>query len=152
MPKIDVSKIEVQTGSRYPGQYADDFANRGAIRLGDAGGLTQFGANITILPSGCRSSIRHWHQNEDEFVMVLQGDLTLIDDNGETALKPGDCAAFPAGDQNGHTIANNSDQEARFLVVGTRANHEIAVYSDIDMTVELKDGIANFTRKDGSEI
>ena len=152
MPKIDVSKIEVQTGSRYPRQYAAAFANRGSIRLGDAGGLSQFGANIIILPPGCRSSIRHWHQNEDEFVMVLQGDLTLVDDNGETALKQGDCAAFPAGDQNGHTILNTSDHEARFLVVGTRANHEIAVYSDIDMKVEFRDGIANFTRKNGTAI
>lgn len=152
MPKIEINEIEVETGSRYPDQYATDFANRGSIRLGDAGGLTQFGVNITILPPGCRSSIRHWHQNEDEFVMVLQGDLTLIDDNGETPLKIGDCVAFPAGDENGHTIANNSDQLARFLVVGTRTDHEIAYYSDIDMKVEIRGRATNFTRKDGSAI
>jgi uncharacterized cupin superfamily protein len=152
MPKIDVGKIKVETGSRYPDQYADEFAERGAIRLGDAAGPTQFGANITILPPGCRSSIRHWHKNEDEFVMVIKGDLTLVDDHGETPLKRGDFAAFPAGEQNGHTIANNSDQEAHFLVIGTHADHEIAYYSDIDMKVEFKDGIADFTRKDGSAI
>ena len=82
--------------------------------------------------------------------MVLQGDLTLIDDDGETPLRIGDSVAFPAGDENGHTIANNSDHEARFLVVGTRAEHEIAYYSDIEMKVEFRNGTTNFTRKDGS--
>ena len=121
MPKIDLNKVPVKTGSIYPDQYAKQMEGRSSLRLGDAGGLTQFGANLVILEPNAKSSLRHWHLNEDEFVMVTQGEVTLIDDTGETVLGVNDCAGFPAGDQNGHHFINNSGAEARFLVVGTRA-------------------------------
>jgi uncharacterized cupin superfamily protein len=149
MSKIDQSKIEPRTGSIYPGKLADEMHGRSSLRLGDAGGLTQFGANLVILEPGAKSSLRHWHENEDEFVMVTMGELILVEDGGETEMRVGDCAAFPAGNQNGHRLINQTDSEARFLVIGTRGSHEIAHYSDLDLKVEIKDGQANFTRKDG---
>lgn len=152
MPKIDLDRVPLQTGSGYPKDYAKGFEKRGTLRVGDAGGLTQFGANIVVLQPGGRSSLRHWHTHQDEFVLVISGELTLIDDSGETELVAGECCAFPAGDENGHTIANNSGQEGTFLVVGTRSEYELAYYSDIDMKVELTDGKFQFTRKDGSAI
>lgn len=150
MPVIDKSKIPVRTGSIYPKPYASRMAGRSSLRLGDAGGLTQFGANEVILQPGAQSSLRHWHHREDEFVMVLAGECTLIQDAGETVMRPGDCAAFPAGDPNGHHFINRTDREARFLVVGSRKNPEKATYSDVDLEVELKDGKATFTHKDGT--
>lgn len=150
MPKIDFDKVPVKTGSIYPEPYASQMAGRSSLRLGDAGRLTQFGANLVTLEPGAKSSLRHWHAHEDEFVMVTQGECTLVQDAGETVLRTGDCAAFPAGDTDGHHFVNKSSAEARFLVVGTRATHEIATYSDIDLKVELRDGAATFTHKDGS--
>ncbi len=152
MPKIDLANIPLKTGSNYPAPYAIEMAGRSSQRLGDAAGLTQFGVNITILAPGSRSSLRHWHENQDEFVIVIEGDLTLVDDTGDTPLGPGDCAAFPAGDANGHHIVNKSQSEGRFLVVGTRTETEVGHNSDIDMMVEFKDGAANFTRRDGSPL
>lgn len=150
MGVIDQSKVPEKTGSVYPAPHAAEMAGRSSLRLGDAGGLTQFGANLVILAPGAKSSLRHWHAHEDEFVMVTQGECTLVDDAGVHPMRPGDCAAFPAGEANGHHFINQSDAEARFLVIGTRSDHEVATYSDIDMMVELKDGTATFTHKNGT--
>ncbi len=152
MPVIDKSRIPPKTGSIYPEPWASQMAGRSSIALGDAGGLTQYGVRITTLEPGALSSLRHWHRNEDEFVMVLTGTLVLIDDDGEHPLGPGDCAAFPAGDANGHHFVNRSGTAASFLVVGTRAPEETAWYSDVDLRVEISGGTATFTRRDGSPL
>jgi uncharacterized cupin superfamily protein len=150
MPKIDLAKVPVKTGSIYPEPYAAQMQGRSSLRLGEAGGLTQFGANLVILAPGARSSLRHWHRNEDEFVMVTEGECVLVQDAGETLMLPGDCAAFPAGDPDGHCFINRSSAEARFLVVGTKAPSEVATYSDVDMVVVMEGGSARFTYKDGT--
>ncbi len=152
MPKIDMKNVPVRTGSTYPEPYASQMEGRSSLRLGDAGGLTQFGANLVILQPGAVSSVRHWHQNEDEFVMVTQGELVLEQDEGETRMKRGECAAFPAGVPDGHRFVNRTDREARFLVIGTKAPEEVATYSDVDMMVTSKNGKGRFTRKDGSDL
>jgi uncharacterized cupin superfamily protein len=149
MGVVDQTTCPVKTGSIYPPPYAAMVAGRSSLRLGDAGGLTQFGANLVILQPGAMSSLRHWHAKEDEFVFIVQGECTLVQDEGETVMRPGDCAAFPAGDRNGHHFINRSESEARFLVVGSRAPREVATYSDIDLMVTLENGRAEFTHKDG---
>jgi uncharacterized cupin superfamily protein len=151
MPLIDPTKVPVKTGSIYPEPYASMMRGRSSLRLGDAGGLTQFGANLVTLEPGALSSLRHWHLNEDEFVMVTEGECTLVQDAGETVMRPGDCAAFPAGATDGHHFINRTDQPARFLVVGTKAPREVATYSDVDLRVEMDAGRARFTYKDGSD-
>lgn len=150
MPKIDLATVPVRTGSIYPEPYAAQMRGRSSLRLGQAGGLTQFGANLVILAPGARSSLRHWHRHEDEFVMVTQGECVLVQDAGETVMRAGDCAAFRAGDPDGHCLVNRSKAEARFLVVGTRAPSEVVTYSDVDMMVVVEGGDARFTYKDGT--
>ena len=118
MPVIDPAKVPVKTGSIYPEPYAGMMRGRSSLRLGEAGGLTQFGANLVSLEPGAVSSLRHWHLNEDEFVMVTDGECTLVQDAGETVMRPGDCAAFPAGSPDGHHFINRTDRMARFLVIG----------------------------------
>ena len=153
MPLIDPATAPEKTASIYPPPWDSWMAGRRTLMLGRAGGLTQFGVNITILPPGGRSSLRHWHLNEDEFVMVLQGSLTLVTDTGEHPMNPGDCAAFPAGEAIGHTMLNSSDSEARFLVVGSRAAREVCTYTDVDLRVEMApDQPPRFTRRDGSPL
>ena len=150
MPKIDLSHVPVQSGSLYPEPYASMMAGRSSQRPGDAGGLTQFGANITHLAPGAMSSMRHWHLKGDEFVMVIEGDLTLVDDAGDTMLRPFDCAAFPAGERNGHHIVNKSQSDGKFLVIGPRLNDETAYFSDVDMMVTQINGYQKFTKRDGT--
>jgi uncharacterized cupin superfamily protein len=152
MPKLNLSEIEFQTGSSYPEPYASEMGDRGRYPLGEAGGLTQFGANLMVLQPGSKSSLRHWHKNEDEFVMVTQGELVLVQDEGETVMKRGSIAAFKAGDTNGHHFINRTDKEARFLVVGTKVTHDVCTYSDVDLRVEINGPNDRFTRKDGSDL
>ena len=151
MPVIDPAKVPVKTGSIYPSPYAEMMAGRSSLRLGDAGGLTQFGVNLVTLAPGAMSSLRHWHLHEDEFVMVTEGECTLVQDAGETVMRAGDCAAFPAGAADGHHFINRSAAVARFLVVGTKAPREVGTYSDVDLRVEMEGGKARFTHKDGTD-
>ena len=152
MPKIDVSKAPVKSGSIYPAPYAAQMAGRTSVRLGEAGGLTQFGVNLVILEPGAPSSLRHWHLKEDEFVIVTDGPLTLETDEGETIMETGDAAAFPAGDENGHRFVNHTDTNRSFLVVGSKMEGEVAIYSDVDLKVRFEDGTPNFTKRDGSPL
>ena len=151
MPKLDLTKVSVKTGTIYPAPYDAEVAGRSSLRLGDAGGLTQFGVNIVILEPGAKSSLRHWHLAEDEFVMITQGACTMVQDAGPTIMQVGDCAAFPAGVPDGHCFVNHTDTEARFLVVGTKAKTEVATYSDVDFMVHQGGGVNRFTYKDGTD-
>ena len=108
MPKIDLAATPERKGSGYPPPFDAACAERVRQRLGDAGGLSDFGVNLMRLPPGNWSSQRHWHSHEDEFVYVLAGELTLIEDGGETVLRAGDCAAFPKNSGNGHHMINRS--------------------------------------------
>lgn len=152
MPRLDLSQIPAKGGSTYPGKLADAMAGRTSQRLGDAGGLSQYGVNLVRLAPGAMSSLRHYHMKQDEFVMVTEGTCILIDDHGEHAMQVGDCATFPAGEANGHHLVNKTEAPAAFLVVGTRTETETGYYSDLDMKVSMDATGYNFTRKDGSPL
>ena len=149
MPKIDVSRVTVRVGTGYPEPYNAECSGRTRKRLGDAGGVRDFGVNLMTLPPGKWSSQRHSHSHEDEFVYVLQGEVVLREDDGEIVLKPGDAAAWKAGVENGHCLVNKSNRDAVFIEVGTRAAAERAFYSDIDMMVTRDDKGARYTKKNG---
>ena len=133
MPKVDVSKAKVRTGTVYPPQFHKVVQGREKAALGDLVGLTQFGVNLTRLKPGAASALRHWHENEDEFVYVLEGELVLVEDEGETVLRPGDAAGFKAGVANGHHLVNRTQRDAVYLEIGTRAGSERAHYPDVDL-------------------
>lgn len=148
MPKVDISKVTVRKGCPYPPPFDAPCAERTRRRLGDAGGLRDFGVNLMTLPPGNWSSQRHWHSHEDEFVYVLEGELTLIEDGGETVLRKGDCAAFPKGTGNGHHMINKSSSVAVYLEVGSRHPEDLTTCSDIDLMSANSDG--RFVHKDGT--
>ena len=115
MPKIDVTTVPARQGSGYPAPFDAACATRVRRRLGDAGGLHDFGVNLMTLPPGGWSSQRHWHSDEDEFVHVLEGEVILVEDGAESVLRAGDCAAFPKGSGNGHHLINRSAAMAVYL-------------------------------------
>ncbi len=149
MPKLDLARVPVKTGSIYPAPFAAMMAGRSSLRLGEAAGLRQIGVNLVTLEPGALSSLRHWHLAEDEFVMVLEGSCTLVMEGGACAMGAGDCAAFPAGRADGHNFVNHGTAPARFLVAGTKAPREVATYSDVDLMIAIDGGRATFTRRDG---
>lgn len=154
MPRIALEDLPEITGTRYPAPHDAPCRDRRWLALAQAGGLTQFGVNRLILPPGVWSSQRHWHSHEDEFVMVLSGEVTLVTDAGPETLHAGDCAAFPAGVRDGHHFINASPAEAVLLVIGSRDERDHGEYSDIDMAFgpdRYRMG-ARYRRKDGTAL
>ncbi|MFT3671798.1 cupin domain-containing protein [Aestuariivirga sp.] len=143
---------EPRRGSRYPAHHNAPCIGRAKYVLGDQFGLDQFGVNLAVIEPGSWSSQRHWHEKEDEFVYVLEGELVLVDDAGEHLLTPGMCAGFKAGNGNGHCLQNRTDKKAVYLEVGSRKEGERAHYSDIDMMAVPEGGKYKFVRKDGSPV
>ena len=152
MPKLDRSRIAVESGTSYPGKLARTVDGRSWQALGDAGGLTQYGVNLVTLEPGAASSLRHYQMQQDEFAMVTEGELVLTENDGETALRAGDCVAWPAGVKNGHHLVNRSAERATFLVIGTRTATETVFYSDVDMMVTAGETGDHFTKQDGSPL
>ena len=149
MPKIDTDTAPTGHGTSYPEEFAGPCKPRRRWKLGDAVGLTQFGVNLLRLPAGAWSSQRHWHETEDEFVWVVEGEVVLVEEDGETVLLAGDCAGFKAGVPNGHRIENRSDAEAVLLEVGTRnPTGDGADYPGIDMV--LPRGADRYFHRDGT--
>jgi uncharacterized cupin superfamily protein len=145
----DPATVEGRRGTIYPAAFARGFEGRIKRALGNAGGLTQFGVNLTTLEPGAMSAHRHWHAKEDEFVYVLEGELTLVTDAGEETLGPGMAASFPAGEPNGHQLINKSASRATYLEVGTRSDDEDAEYPDIDLRLQRRGGRVVFLHKSG---
>lgn len=142
--------VAARVSTVYPPPYAAAVAGRAKRALGDPFGLSQFGVNLTVLAPGSASSERHWHETEDEFIYVLDGQVTLIDDTGEHRLEAGMCAGFKAGIPNGHKLVNRSAAPVTILEVGTRGNGDRAHYPEADMAAEKVDGKFRITRKNGT--
>jgi uncharacterized cupin superfamily protein len=149
MPKIDIAKLAVDTRTNYPAPFDRVVRGRERKRLGSAAGLDQFGVNLTTLKPGAASALRHWHEKEDEFVYILEGEVVLIEDEGESVLRPGDAVGFKANSRNGHHLVNRTQRDAVYLEIGTRSKHELVDYPDVDLMVVRDDKGARYTHKNG---
>ena len=132
--------------------HANDPEGMTARRLSDEGGLTQYGAYVVTLAPGARSSDRHWHEQEDELLLVLSGEVTVLENDGPHRLGPGDAACWPAGVDNAHSVVNRSDAPCRFLIVGTRPTHDVCHYPDSRRILYTEGETWRLTREDGSVI
>ena len=150
MPKIDIAALKIDSYTGYPEPFRQAVDGRSRKRLGNAVGLDQFGVNLSTLKPGAASSQRHWHANEDEFIYMLEGELVLCEDGGETVLRPGDAAGWKAGVANGHCLVNRGSQDAVYLEIGTRAPNERADYPDIDLRMERNGRDARYLHKSGA--
>jgi uncharacterized cupin superfamily protein len=152
-PALDPAAVQPNTRSGYPEPYRSRVLPREKRALGDALGLTRIGVNLTTLPPGKESSMRHYHLREDELVYVLEGEVVLRTDEGEQLLVAGTCAGFPAGARNGHQLVNRSQQPARYLEISNRDAEDTAEYTDPDVDLAFRrspEGKPLFTRRDGS--
>lgn len=146
MPKLDIESIPQTNATGYPEPFNRKVEGRWWRRLAPVAGLTQMGASHVVLKPGGWSSHRHWHEDEDELVVILSGEAVLIEDGGETPMRAGDVAAWPAGVRNGHHMVNRSDQDCVFIAIGAGDRVAGGVYSDIDMTF----GNDGYFHKDGT--
>ena len=149
MPKIDIAGLPTDSITNYPEPFRQAVLGRLRKRLGNAAGLTQFGVNLTTLKPGAWSSQRHWHEAEDELIYLIEGELVLVEDDGETLLQPGDAAGWKANAGNGHCLINRGTEDAVYLEIGSRFVDERVVYSDIDMKLERDASGARYLHKSG---
>ena len=132
MPKVDLSKIEQINRTGYPPPFNQPVAGRNYRRLAPPAGHTDFGVSEVTLEPGAWSSQRHWHDGEDEFLVMIEGEAVLVEDDGRTVMRAGDLAVWPKGVANGHHLINDSDRPCRFVVCGGGTNTG-GGYSDIDL-------------------
>jgi uncharacterized cupin superfamily protein len=149
MPKIDLDSVERTNRTGYPPPFDREVSGRWSQKLGPLFGLTDFGATVTTLEPGAWSSQRHWHEGEDELVVMLEGEAVLVEDSGETVMRPGDIAAFPKGAADGHHLINRSTAPCRLIAVGKAGVSATVVYSDIDMMIDPAKG-SGYRHKDGT--
>jgi len=150
-PALDPADVVPRNSTGYPEPYRSRVMPREKRALGDALGLTKIGVNLTTLPPGKESSMRHYHTLEDEMVFVLEGEVVLRTDGGEQILRAGMCAGFPAGSRDGHHLVNRSGAPARYLEISNRDEEDVGGYSDVDLAMHRDAAGRNvFTRKDGS--
>lgn len=150
-PALDPTSVPPRSSSGYPEPFRSRVLPREKRALGDALGLAAIGVNLTTLPPGKESSMRHFHTREDELVFVLDGEVVLRTDEGEQTLTGGMCAGFPAGSRNGHHLVNRSDRSARYLEISNRAPEDSAEYPDDDLAYRKGPaGGAVFTHRDGT--
>jgi uncharacterized cupin superfamily protein len=149
-PAFDPKELPEQSTTGYPEPYSSRVAGRHRRRLGDHAGLKNFGVNLTRLDPGAESSMRHWHARQDEFVYVIEGEITLVTDAGRQKLTPGMAAGFPAGKTDGHQLVNETSKPVLYLEIGDRTPGDSAAYSDVDMAARMVDGKFVFTHKDGT--
>ncbi len=147
MPKLDLDAIPRTNATSYPPPFAEAMAKRHYRRLAPAAGIEDFGASHVTLEPGGISSQRHWHEGEDELVVMLAGEALLIEEGGETVMRPGDCAAFPKGVADGHHLVNRSEAPCVFLAIGCPAASDCH-YPDIDLLLDGAGG--RFTHRDGA--
>ncbi len=147
MPKLDLESIAQTHRTGYPPPFDAGVAGRWYRRIGEAAGFADFGASHVVLEPGALSSQRHWHQEEDEMVVMLSGEAVLCEEDGRETMKPGDIAIFPKGAPNGHHLVNESDAPCSFVAIG-RTPESMAHYPDIDLAWNGRAKI--FTRKDGT--
>jgi uncharacterized cupin superfamily protein len=147
MPKLDLDALEQTNRTGYPEPFAAQMRKRLYRKLAAPAGISDFGISHVVLQPGGISSQRHWHEGEDEFLVMLGGEAILVEDEGEALLRAGDCAAFPKGFANGHQLVNRSEADCTFVVVGKFAASDCH-YPDIDLHLDAATG--GYTRKDGS--
>lgn len=148
---INPENISQRTTSIYPEQFQQRVTGRIKQALGNAAGLKNFGVNLVKLAPGSCSALRHWHSKQDEFIYVIEGEVTLITDAGEQILTPGMMAGFPANVADGHHLVNKSSQVVVYLEVGDRTPNDQANYPDDDLIASAGENGWVFLHKDGSK-
>lgn len=155
MPNQDTALIATEVAPRakksiYPEPFASRMEGREKRILGDLFGLKNFGVNLTTLAPKAVSALRHSHTKQDEFIYIVQGHPTLLNNVGKTVLAPGMCAGFKAGTDDAHCLVNETDDVVLYLEVGDRSAGDEVNYPDEDLKAVFQNGAWAFLHKDGS--
>src|ERR1700759_5072062 len=87
-----------------------------ARAVGQDVGAKLTGMGVYELDPGQASWPYHFELGDEEWLIVIDGELTLRTPDGERVLVAGDVACFPAGAAGAHAVRNHSKPTARYLV------------------------------------
>ena len=152
LPALDPSTVESPPELSYPPPLEEHNAGVRRHPLGAATGLKNMGVNLTYLDPGATSSMRHWHLTQDEFIYILEGEVTLVTDGGEQILGPGMACGFPCASGDGHKLVNRSASQVVMLEAGDRSPGDAASYPDDDVSAGEIDGEWVFMNKKGERL
>ena len=151
MKALVATTVEAGRRSGYPEPFCSRVLPREKRALGDAFGLTSIGVSLTVLHPGVESSMRHWHDREDELIYLLEGELVLRTNDGEEPLQAGMVVGFKAGDRDAHQFVNRSDRPATYLEISNRDAADVCVYPDVDLAYGFDaEGQRAFVHKNGT--
>lgn len=115
-----------------------------AARLTESFGAVATGMGVYELESGNASWPYHFETNEEEWLIVIDGELTLRTPEGESVLRAGDVACFPAGAAGAHAVRNHTDAPVRYAMPSTNAPYGGAcVYPDSGKVLVAAPGFAH---------
>ncbi len=104
----------------------------GMARFGASIGATMLGGSLYELPPGQSNCPYHYEYGNEEWLVVLEGKLTVRHPGGEEELEPGDIVCFPVGPEGAHRLTNRTDATVRVLMLSTMVEPAAAVYPDSD--------------------
>jgi len=142
MAKAVFDPDKASQGASYPSPHDEICRGRRTWSLTKQYGLSQFGVNRVELPPGSWSTQRHWHRTNDEVVIVVEGEVTVVSDEGEEVLGPGDCIAFRMNVPNAHNLQNRSDKPAVFFDIGGRDLWDVSTFPDAGFVAKPRIEIA----------
>jgi uncharacterized cupin superfamily protein len=89
----------------------------------------RLGATVYELPPG-QALCPYHYETEEEWLLVLQGELTVRHPGGEDVLGPGDVVAFGVGPAGAHKTTNRGTETVRLLMWSNKDESGYCVYPD----------------------
>jgi uncharacterized cupin superfamily protein len=127
-----VKRFNLDTGEVEFDESDPEGFRAGMARFGPSIGATMLGGSVYELPPGQSNCPYHYEYGNEEWLVVLEGKLTVRHPGGEAELEAGDVVCFPDGPEGAHRLTNQTDATVRVLMLSTMIEPSAAVYPDSD--------------------
>jgi uncharacterized cupin superfamily protein len=111
----------------------------GYLKLAEPIGAKTMAGTIYEMEPG-NSNCPFHYESDEEWLLVLEGTLTVRHADGEDELSRGDLVCFPAGPDGVHKLTNRGTENVKMLIVSTANMPAIAVYPDSDKILAVDEG------------
>ncbi|HKH14206.1 MAG TPA: cupin domain-containing protein [Solirubrobacterales bacterium] len=126
MKKLNIFNVEFEHDDDDPDAY-----HSGYVKLAPPIGAKAMAGTLYELPAG-NSNCPYHYESDEEWLLVLEGTLTVRHPDGEDDLQAGDLVSFPAGPEGAHKLTNRGEEVVKMLIVSTANMPAVAVYPDSD--------------------
>ncbi len=103
----------------------------GMAQVGKLAGGQALSVKLFELPPG-QALCPYHYEYEEEWLVVIDGEVVLRDPSGEHPLDRGDVVRFAPGPDGAHEVINRSEATSRVLMFSSAREPAVAVYPDSD--------------------